>query len=126
MKLRKVYVIYLAYRALSLVFIVLGVQFILFNLDYVKAAVFLLLGIFLTLKYSSIKPIPQEAKCLDKRGTYVQMFVSLGIIISFGMVVLSMFSYFNEQSFSLPLLVNALLLLSFMLMLYGYFCKKDV
>ena len=126
MNLRKTYIKYLAYRALSIAFIVLGVNFILLDGEYVRASIFLILGVFLTVKYSTISPFPKEAKCLEKRSPLVSMSISFILVISLGVTVLALFRYFSNQEELLGVLTLSSLVFLLMGTLYRYLCKKDI
>jgi len=118
----KKHALYLFYRAVSISFIAIGVNYIMLELDFLRASLFLLLGFVFTILNSSKSFEKIEAK-KRTHSTYLDLF-EIALIISFSIVVLSLYRWFIEKSYSLELLTISSILFVLLLLTNAYYFIK--
>ncbi|WP_418186831.1 hypothetical protein [Aliarcobacter lanthieri] len=121
--LNKEYFIYIIFRFLSIVTMVLAVFFIL-NLEFMGNIYFVIslfvLSFFFIVVTNRLKT-PKLAKCLDKTPINISFFVGLFIYLGLGLLVISVVTGFKDMNivyFNIALFI-------FGTILYFYNCKKN-
>lgn len=121
--LNKEYFVYIVFRFLSIVTMVLAVFFLL-NFEFVGNIYFVIslfvVSFFFVVATNRLK-IPKLAKCLYKTPIYVSLFVGLFIYLGLGLLVISVVTGFKDMNivyFNIALFI-------FGTILYFYICNKN-
>lgn len=115
-------------KVLSITFMVIAINYLLRAdgmVDYVMSGVLMLFGIYFSIKASVDKKENLVDACLDKTSFLVKNLLSLVTLISYGILVLSIFHLLKGDENSLAVLVVSLVATLAGVGSYWIICRKS-
>ena len=125
MRLDKEFLLYLLYRGLSSFFFVVAIYTVMlaeeFNLMLMSLYSFF--ALFFMFRYTSIKPIPQQTRCLDDLHPLLGSFITTFFMISYGLFSLGLYITLLSKELPIEVVTYSFVFMLLISMLYVYMCK---